>query len=138
MNSVKKLRNIFNYIKYKKEATAFIASWLLITAAITGCNSRNPALSVVEETPVPTGQTTIYRYDTASQPNLNLKPIIEEQCARCHNSDITPKLRLTNYLEVYTAGVLVKRAVQPGGAMQKYVPFDYEKIMNWQECGMPK
>ena len=138
MKIVQRIKSILNF-KYKKETAAFIAAWLLLIAAVSGCSSsRNAALSVVDEPAASTVQTTNYRYSKAGQPNLNLKPILDEQCARCHNSDAGSKLRLTTYLEVYTAGVLVKRAVQPGGAMQQYVPFDYQKIMNWQECGMPE
>jgi len=67
-----------------------------------------------------------------------LKTLIDESCVKCHNAEITPDVPLTNYLEVYTRGVLVKRAVQPGGRMNKYLPFDYDKIMEWYEAGMPE
>jgi len=75
---------------------------------------------------------------SSALPTMNLKTLIDESCVKCHNAEITPDVPLTNYLEVYTRGVLVKRAVQPGGRMNKYLPFDYDKIMEWYEAGMPE
>ncbi|HNY13874.1 MAG TPA: hypothetical protein PKK26_20010, partial [Candidatus Wallbacteria bacterium] len=103
-----------------------------------GCTgSRNSAVSLVEEEPV-VKEATQFRYSSSKQPNLNLKPIFDENCANCHNSEMETKLPLTNYLQVYTGGSVVRRSVQPGGSMQQYIPFEYSKIVEWIEAGMPQ
>lgn len=108
-------------------------------AANSGCSGkRDSALSLGEEPALISGPATNFRYSSSAIPTMNLKPLIDENCARCHNSEITPDVPLTNYLEVYTRGVLIKRAVQPGGIMQQYAPFDFEMIMHWYDAGMPE
>jgi len=103
-----------------------------------GCSgTRNPATSLVEAVPV-VSEPTKFRYSSSKQPNMNLKPIFDNNCANCHNFDMETKLPLTNYLQVYTGGSVVRRSVQPGGAMQKYIPFEYSKIVEWIEAGMPE
>lgn len=104
-----------------------------------GCSgSRDTGLSLVDEPAPAPAIATKYRFSSSKLPTLNIKPLIDDNCVRCHNSDIEPDVPLTTYLEVYTRGVLVKRAVQPGGRMQKYLPFDYDRVMEWYEAGMPE
>ncbi len=120
--------------------TALLFLVVLSGAALnSGCSGkRDSALSLVEEPVLISGPATNFRYNSSAIPTMNLKPLFDESCVRCHNAEITPKVPLTNYLEIYTRGVLVKRAVQPGGRMQQYAPFDFEMIMHWYDAGMPE
>ncbi len=118
---------------------------LLFLAALSGAalnsgcsGKRDSALSLAGEPVLISGPATNFRYSTSAIPTMNLKPLFDESCARCHNAEITPDVPLTNYLEIYTRGVLIKRAVQPGGRMQKYAPYDFEMIMHWYDAGMPE
>ncbi|HBC75210.1 MAG: hypothetical protein A2008_00870 [Candidatus Wallbacteria bacterium GWC2_49_35] len=132
--SMKLKLNFMGYIIFLMALLAFNAG---LNAGCSG--SRDSALSLVDEpAAAATGSATKYRFSSSALPTLNIKPLIDDNCVRCHNSEIEPDVPLTSYLEVYTRGVLVKRAVQPGGIMQKYLPFDYDKVMEWYEAGMPE
>jgi len=125
--------------KFKRYILFLSAALAFASGAGSGCSgSRDSALSLIDEPAAVKIPVTNFRYVSSKLPTMNLKTLIDESCVKCHNAEITPDVPLTNYLEVYTRGVLVKRAVQPGGRMNKYLPFDYDKIMEWYEAGMPE
>ncbi len=136
VSNFKIIRHTFYFIKLSMVIIFAISAGLIFNMGCAG--SRDSALSLVEETAPAVLPLTDFRYSSAKVARMNLKPIFNDNCARCHNPEAMADFPLNNYLQVYTRGVLVKRSVQPGGKMQKYIPYDYEMIMNWYDGGMPE
>jgi|GEM_PF-6851403 len=127
-------------MKVKNMIYAFIVLQFLILLSATGCSEeRDPSVSFYsDESAVSDTIKTNFRYQSSDNPNYNLKTLFEDQCIKCHSPEVESSVPLTTYLEIYTRGVFIRRSVQPGGTMQKYSNFEYDKLIEWIEAGMPQ
>jgi len=125
-----------NFISYFTAMTIIV---MVGSFSMIGCTGRrNATMSTFDDPPASTAVTTVYRYTTSKQENMNLKPLFDDKCISCHNIELQPKLPLTTYLEIYSRAVLVQNAVKPGGTMEKYSGTESSKIMNWYDGNCPE